>query len=80
MTQTQFNELHVSYVSAFRDYVTSAEQTAAMLAHCTPNPLSLIDRLRLVVQERSETQAYSAYLDLKSVLHEAARSGYQSSN
>jgi DNA-binding transcriptional regulator YbjK len=59
MAQAQFGELHVSYVSAFRDYVTTAEQTATMLANCTSSPLALIDRLRLMVQERSETQAYS---------------------
>ena len=77
MDQTKFKELHVSYVIAFRDYVHSAELTATMLADCTPEPLPLGYRLKLLMQENSEHQLHSAYLDKKRVLHDAARQGYQ---
>lgn len=80
MNQTEFNELHANYVTAFEDYTTSAELTAAMLAHCTPEPMPLTDRLDLLLQECAENYAHSVYLDLKRVLHEAARLGYCSSN
>ena len=74
--QREFNELHTSCVSALDAYVTSAEQTAAMLEKCTPEPLPLEDRLSLVVQERTEEHAHSIYLDIKRILHDAARLGY----
>ena len=80
MNQTEFNELHANYVTAFEDYVTSAELTATMLAHCTPEPMALADRLNLLSQESAENYAHPVYLDLKRVLHEAARLGYYSSN
>ena len=80
MNQTQFNELHSSYVTAFEDYVVSAELTATMLAQCTPEPMPLTDRLNLLVQERAENVAHCVYLDLKHILHDAARLGYHCSN
>ena len=80
MNQTEFTELHTSYVTAFEDYVTSAEITATMLAHCTPQPMPLTDRLSLLFQERAENDAHSVYLDLKRLLHDAARLGYDCSN
>jgi hypothetical protein len=36
--------------------------------------------LDLLLQECAENDAHSVYLDLKRVLHEAARLGYYSSN
>jgi hypothetical protein len=80
MNQTEFTELHTSYVTAFEDYITSAELSAAMLAHCTPEPMPLTDRLNLLLQERAENDAHCVYLDLKRILHDAARLGYHSSN
>jgi hypothetical protein len=80
MNQTEFNELHANCVTAFEDYATSAELTATMLAHCTPEPMPLTDRLDLLLQECAENDAHSVYLDLKRVLHEAARLGYYSSS
>ena len=74
--QTEFNELHTNCVTALQDYVALAELTASMLTRCTPEPLPLSDRLSLLVQERAEEQAHSIYLDLKRVLHDAARLGY----
>jgi hypothetical protein len=80
MDQIQFDELHTSYVTALQDYVVCAEVTAGMLAECRPEPMSLLSRLRLVVQERAENEAHSAYLDLKRILHSAALLGYHCSN
>lgn len=76
MDQLEFNALLISCVSALRNYVTSAELTATMLARCTPEPLPLEDRLNLMVQEMAEKQVHTTYLDLKGVLHNAARLGY----
>ena len=80
MDQAEFNGLHTSCITALRDYVTSAELTSAMLARCTLEPLSLADRLSLMVQERAEEHAHAAYMDLKRILHDAARLGYRYSN
>jgi hypothetical protein len=80
MDQIQFDELHTSYVTAFQDYVVSAEVTATMLAGCTPEPMSLLGRLKLIVQERAENNAHSAYMNLKRILHAAALTGYHCSN
>jgi hypothetical protein len=80
MNQTEFNELHTSYVTAFENYVTSAELTATMLAHCTPERMPLTDRMNLMFQECAENNAHSLYLGLKDVLHDAARLGYHCSN
>jgi hypothetical protein len=80
MDQIKFEELRTSYVTAFQEYVVSAEVTATMLANCTPEPMSLLGRLRLVVQERAENDAHCAYMDLKRILHSAVFLGYHCSN
>jgi hypothetical protein len=79
MNLSEFNDLHDKYVVAFKYYVTLAELSATLLALCTPEPLPLTDRLNLLLQECAEDDAYNIYLDLKSVLHDAARLGYHSS-
>jgi hypothetical protein len=80
MNQTEFNDLHVRYVTALDDYVNLAELSATILEHCTPEPMPLTDRLNLLLQECAENGAHSIYLDLKRVLHDAARLGYHCSN
>ena len=80
MDQTQFKELHTSCVTALRNYVTSAELTATMLEKCTPEPLSLEERLDLLVQESAEQESHSIYLDTKRTLRNAARVGYHYSH
>jgi hypothetical protein len=80
MNQTEFNTLHARYVVAFKNYVTLAELSATILALCTPEPMPLTDRLNLLLQECAENNAYSVYLGLKRVLHDAARLGYSCSN
>jgi hypothetical protein len=80
MDQAEFNKLHTGCVGALEDYVSSAELTAVMLAGCTPEPMPLEGRLRLLVQERAEETAHAVYIDLKRLLHEAARLGYHYSS
>jgi len=77
--QATFNDLHTSCITALEDYVTSAHLTATMLAHCTPEPMPLTDRLNLMVQEVAEEDAHSIYRNLKRIIHEAARLGFHSS-
>jgi negative regulator of sigma E activity len=74
--QQEFNEVHSICVGAFRDYAAEADLTAAMLAHCTPEPMPLQERLRIAIQQQTENTAHSIYLHAKRVLHEAARLGY----
>jgi hypothetical protein len=80
MNQTEFNELHTNCVTALQDYVTSAELTATMLGHCTPDPLPLADRLSLMFQESAEERSRFIYMDVKRILHDAARLGYHYSD
>jgi hypothetical protein len=78
--QAEFNELHASCVSALKTYVAEAETTATMLADCTPGPLPLAQRLKVLFQERAEHTSHSIYLAAKRLLHDAARLGYAFSN
>jgi hypothetical protein len=80
VTDTEFMELHICYVTAFRAYVSAAETTATMLAKCTANPLPLAKRLELMLQENVENSAHRAYLGTKRLLHDAALCGYGNSN
>ena len=74
--QKEFNELHSSCVSAFKNYAAEAEITATMLANCTAEPMPLPKRLKIALQERVENTAHSLYLAAKLLLHEAARLGF----
>jgi hypothetical protein len=47
-----------------------------MLAHCTAEPLPLVQQLKVTVQETAEHTAHLVYLADKRLLHEAARLGY----
>jgi len=76
MDQREFNELHSSCVSAFKNYAAEAEITATMLADCTAEPMPLPARLKIALQERIENMAHSVYLRAKDLLHEAARLGF----
>ena len=76
MDQATFNDLHTSCVSALEDYVESAELTTQMLGRCTSEPLSLSDRLSLMLQERVEDDLHTAYVGMKRLIHDAARLGY----
>jgi hypothetical protein len=77
MNQT---ESHTNCVTALQDYVTSTELTATMLGHCTPEPLPLTDRLSLMFQESAEERSRFIYMDVKRILHDAARLGYHYSD
>lgn len=76
MDQKEFNELHSSCVSAFKNYAAQADITASMLANCTAEPMPLRDRLKIAVQESMENAAHRLYLSAKGLLHEAVRLGY----
>ena len=76
MDQTEFNELHTSCVTALAAYVDEAEKTARMLAKCTPEPLPLVERVKVTLQETAENSAHLLYLAAKVLLHDAARLGY----
>jgi hypothetical protein len=78
--QTEFNDLHKSCVDAFAVYVVEAEKTAGMPAKCTPEPLPLVDRVKVTVQETVENSAHLVYLAAKRLLHDAARLDYASSS
>ena len=74
--QREFNELHTDCVTALAVYFAEAEKTAGMLAKCTPNPLQIMERVRVTVQETAENSAHMLYLSAKVQLHDAARLGY----
>ena len=76
LDQKEFNKLHSSCIDAFGQYVAEAEKTGMLLASCTPEPMPLPERLKIVLQESIEITAHSAYVGAKLLLHEAARLGY----
>jgi len=78
--RTQFEILHAGCLTALANYVNAAERTATMLEKCTPEPMSLAQRLDLLVQESEEEQAHHVYLDTKHVLRKAAKKGYYNTN
>ena len=80
MDQIEFLELHATYVAAMRAYFVEVAKTAAMLAECTPGPLSFRRRYRLMSQGILESDCHLTYLGARNVLLGAARSGYGSSD
>lgn len=76
MDYARFRELHEKCVAAKQKYVQEADKTCALLAKCTYEPLSFLDRMALLQQEINENRAHSAYLAVKNLLHRAARLGY----
>jgi hypothetical protein len=76
LDQIEFNDLHSNCVTALAAYVTEAEKTAEMLAKCTPEPLPIVERVKVTVQETAENSAHLLYLAAKLLLHDAARLGY----
>ena len=80
MDRKQFDALHAGCLTALANYVSEAEQTAAMLEKCTPEPMSFAQRLDLLIQESDEEQAHCVYLDTKRVLRAAAKLGYYNTN
>jgi len=74
--QTEFNELHASCVTALDGYVAEAKKTTEMLAKCTPDPLPIVERVKVTVQEAAENSAHLLYIAAKRLLHDAARLGY----
>jgi hypothetical protein len=73
-------ELHAASVTLMRSYIDEVEKSSAMLAECTAEPLPLQERLTLMSQGIIEHEAHLTYLGAKSLLLNAARLGYGSTN
>jgi len=80
MNHVEFLEMHANCVTAMRTYFVQVEKTSTMLAECTAEPLTFRNRFRLMSQGVVENDAHLAYLSTRSLLLEAARLGYASSN
>ena len=76
MNHTEFMELHAASVALMRSYFVEVEKSSAMLAECTAEPMPLEKRLALTSQGIIEHEAHLRYLDVKSLLLNAARLGY----
>jgi hypothetical protein len=74
--QTEFNELHTNCVTTLAAYVAEAEKTDGMLAKCTPEPLPLVEGVKVTVQETAENSAHLLYVAAKLLLYDAARLRY----
>jgi hypothetical protein len=73
-------EMHANCVTAMRTYFVEVEKTSTMLARCTAEPLTFRERLRLMSQGTVENDAHLAYLAARSLLLNAAKLGFASSN
>jgi len=76
----EFLDLHAASVRSMRSYFVEAEKSSSMLAGCTAKPLPLRKRLLLTSQGIIEHAAHLTYLATKSLLLDAARLGYGSTN
>jgi hypothetical protein len=79
MNRSEFMELHANSARALRAF-DEAEKTSSMLAGCTADPLTFMERFRLMSQGVVENDAHLTYLGARSFLFEAARLGYGCSN
>jgi hypothetical protein len=73
----QFSELHTSSVKLMQSYFAAAEKTSAMLNNCTSTPLPFLKRFAILRQEIAEKDARHLYAAAKTLLHDAARLGYE---
>lgn len=80
MNRSEFMELHANSARTLNAYFAEAEKTSAMLAGCTADPLTFMERFRLMSQGITENDAHLTYLGARNVLFEAARLGYGCSN
>ena len=76
MNRSEFMDLHASSDTAMRTYFAEAEKMSTMLAGCTTEPLTFVERFRLISQGTVENDAHLTYLGTKSLLFNAARLGY----
>ena len=61
MNKAEFIELHAECVTAMRGYFVEADITTRMLAKCTAEPLPFAERMSLISQELTETNAQTRY-------------------
>ena len=80
MNQVEFQDLHANCVAVMRAYFAEAEKTTALLADCSAEPLTFVERLTLMSQTITEREAHEKYLSAKKFLLSVARLGYQSLN
>jgi hypothetical protein len=80
MNHSEFIELHENSARSLRAYFAEAEKTSTMLAGCAAEPLTFMERSRLMSQGIAENDAHLTYLEARNVLFEAARLGYGCSN
>jgi hypothetical protein len=80
MNRSEFMELHANSAQALQTYFAEAEKTSTMLAGCTAEPLTFLERFKLMSQGISESDAHLTYLGARSLLFEAARLGYGCAN
>jgi hypothetical protein len=80
MNRSEFMKLHANSTRALQAYFVEAEKTSNMLAGCTTEPLTFIERFRLMTQGIVEKDAHLSYLGARNLLFEAARLGYGWSN
>jgi hypothetical protein len=76
----EFIGLHANCIAAMRAYFVEAERTSAMLAQCTAEPLSFMERFSLLWQKIIETEASGLYVAAKRLLLAAALLGYRFSS
>jgi len=60
-----------------QSYFAAAEKTSAMLNNCTSTPLPFLKRFAILRQEIAEKDARHLYAAAKTLLHDAARLGYE---
>ena len=76
----EFIRLHADCIAAMRAYFVEAERPSAMLAQCTAEPLSFMERFSLLWQKIIENEARARYASAKRLLLEAALLGYRFSS
>jgi hypothetical protein len=80
MNHDEFMEMHADCVTAMRTYFVQVEKTSSMLAECAAEPSTFRKRFKLMSQGIAENDAHLAYLGARSLLLNASRLGYGSSN
>ena len=75
-----FIRLHADCIAAMRVYFVEAERPSAMLAQCTAEPLSFMERFSLLWQKIIEYETRGLYVAAKRLLLAAALLGYRFSS
>jgi hypothetical protein len=79
MDPKQFAELHAKCWETLKHYVHEADRMCELFGQCGPEPPSIQVRSDIVQQRISENNAYASYAEIRRLLFEAARIGYDAS-